>query len=76
MLSAASAGPWAIATVVQIRGQRVVPPSQAQVITSTDALFSTAFAGFLGGSEQHLGWLGWVGAAVITFASLSAALFP
>ena len=42
------------------------------------ALFSIAFADFLGSSEQHLGLagLGWAGAVVISTASLSAALFP
>ncbi|KAK9830070.1 hypothetical protein WJX72_009582 [[Myrmecia] bisecta] len=62
--------PWAVGTILQVKGQRKVPASQAQIIQSSDALFSTAFAGLLGAAEQHLGGRGWAGAAVIIGATL------
>lgn len=65
-------GPWSLGMVLQARGQSSVSSSSAMIILATDPLWAILFAGLVGGNEQHLGSLGWVGAVAILSASVIA----
>ena len=65
-------GPWGIGTALQAKGQARVSSAVAMVILSTDPVWATLFAGLVGSNEQHLGLLGWLGAASILSASVIA----
>lgn len=65
-------GPWSIGVALQAKGQSSVSSSLAMIILATDPLWAILFAGFVGGNEQHLGPLGWAGAAAVLSASLIA----
>lgn len=65
-------GPWSIGVALQAKGQSSVASSLAMIIFATDPLWATLFAGLVGGNEQHLGSLGWVGAVSILSASVIA----
>lgn len=67
-------GPWSIGVALQAKGQSTVPSSLAMIIFATDPLWAILFAGLIGGNEQHLGSLGWVGAGCILSASVIASL--
>ena len=65
-------GPWSIGTALQAKGQSQVSSAVAMIILASDPLWALLFAGLVGGNEQHLGSLGWVGAAGILSASVIA----
>lgn len=65
-------GPWGIGTALQAKGQAQVSSAVAMIILASDPIWATLFAGLVGGNEQHLGPLGWVGAASILSASIIA----
>ncbi len=65
-------GPWSVGTALQAKGQSQVPSAVAMIILASDPLWAILFAGLVGGNEQHLGSLGWVGAAGILSASVIA----
>lgn len=65
-------GPWGIGTALQAKGQAQVSSAVAMIILASDPIWATLFAGFVGGTEQHLGPVGWLGAASILSASAIA----
>lgn len=65
-------GPWSVGVALQAKGQSSVSSSSAMIILATDPLWAILFAGLVGGNEQHLGSLGWVGAVSILSASIIA----
>ena len=67
-------GPWGIGTALQAKGQAKVSSAVAMIILASDPIWATLFAGLVGGNEQHLGPLGWCGAASILSASVIASL--
>ena len=67
-------GPWGIGTALQAKGQAEVSSAVAMIILASDPIWATLFAGLVGANEQHLGPLGWCGAASILSASVIASL--
>ena len=65
-------GPWSIGTALQAKGQSQLSSAVAMIILASDPLWAILFAGLVGGNEQHLGTLGWVGAVAILSASVIA----
>ncbi|KAL3146210.1 hypothetical protein ABBQ32_002912 [Trebouxia sp. C0010 RCD-2024] len=65
-------GPWGIGTALQAKGQAQVSSAGAMIILASDPIWATLFAGLVGGTEQHLGPLGWLGAVSILSASVIA----
>ena len=65
-------GPWGIGTALQAKGQARVSSAVAVIILASDPVWATLFAGLVGGNEQHLDPLGWLGAASILSASVIA----
>eukprot|EP00197_Chlamydomonas_leiostraca_P014654 CAMPEP_0202866508 /NCGR_PEP_ID=MMETSP1391-20130828/7791_1 /ASSEMBLY_ACC=CAM_ASM_000867 /TAXON_ID=1034604 /ORGANISM="Chlamydomonas leiostraca, Strain SAG 11-49" /LENGTH=465 /DNA_ID=CAMNT_0049546461 /DNA_START=308 /DNA_END=1705 /DNA_ORIENTATION=- len=70
-------GPGALAAFLQATGQKSVPPAQAQVIYSTTPLWAAGFAILaLDASDEAMGSIAWLGAAVMLGSSLMTALIP
>lgn len=70
-------GPGALAAYLQATGQKSVPPAQAQVIYSTTPLWAAGFALLaLDASDEAMGSIAWVGAAIMLGSSLMTALLP
>mmetsp|Transcript_22054 Transcript_22054/g.61065 ORF Transcript_22054/g.61065 Transcript_22054/m.61065 type:complete len:436 (+) Transcript_22054:85-1392(+) len=68
-------GPGALAAFLQASGQKVVPAAQAQVIYSTTPLWSAAFAMLiLDASDEAMGAVAWLGAAIMLGSSILVAV--
>lgn len=70
-------GPGALAAFLQAVGQKSVPPAQAQVIYSTTPLWAAGLALLvLDASDEAMGSMAWVGAAIMLTSSLITAFVP
>ncbi|KAG2442627.1 hypothetical protein HXX76_002712 [Chlamydomonas incerta] len=69
----AGLGPGALSSYMQVLGQTIVPPAQAQVLFSSTPLWAALMAGLLLPGES-MGPLAWLGGAVMLGASLLASL--
>ncbi|GIL83314.1 hypothetical protein Vretifemale_12150, partial [Volvox reticuliferus] len=75
MLLWAGFGPGALSSYLQVLGQRVVPPAQAQMLYSSAPFWSALIAQILlRGRDGAMGPLAWLGGGVMLSASLIASL--
>ncbi|GIL52968.1 hypothetical protein Vafri_8694 [Volvox africanus] len=68
-------GPGALSSYLQVLGQRIVPPAQAQMLYSSAPFWSALIAKILlRGRDGAMGPLAWLGGTVMLSASLVASL--